>query len=91
MKQYECKVIFLDRIELGEENSQALAALNALGAQGWHVIHIREDVRNGRSLAFFLERERPPIAAAEASLTATGSAPASLRPMPANHKYPTPA
>jgi hypothetical protein len=58
MKQYECKVIFLDRIELGAEDSETLSALNVLGAQGWHVIHIREDSRNGRSLAIFLERER---------------------------------
>jgi hypothetical protein len=58
MKQYEFKVVFPDRIELHEEESEALSTLNVLGAQGWHVVHIREDVRNERSLAIFLERER---------------------------------
>ena len=58
MKQYEFKVIFLDRIELRDESSNALATLNDLGAQGWHVVHIREDARTEREFAIFLERER---------------------------------
>lgn len=58
MKQYEFKLVFLDRVELREESSNALETLNALGAEGWHVINIREDVQHERSLAVFLERER---------------------------------
>ena len=57
MKHYDFKLIFLDRVELREEESKALASLNALGAEGWHVINIREDVQHERSLAIFLERE----------------------------------
>jgi len=58
MKKYEFKFVALDRVELRDESSAALATLNALGAQGWHVVHIREDVQHERSLAVFLERER---------------------------------
>ena len=58
MKQYEFKLVFLDRVELRDEGSNALATLNALGGQGWHVVHVREDVQHERSLAVFLERER---------------------------------
>ena len=58
MKQYEFKLVFLDRVELRNEDSNTLSTLNALGAQGWRVVHIREDVQHERSLAVFLERER---------------------------------
>jgi len=58
MKKYEFKFVALDRVELRDESSAALTTLNALGAQGWHVVHIREDVQHERSLAVFLERER---------------------------------
>ncbi|BDE07969.1 hypothetical protein WPS_32450 [Vulcanimicrobium alpinum] len=55
MKQYEFKLVFLDR---RDEGSNALSTLNALGGEGWHVVHVREDVQHERSLVAFLERER---------------------------------
>ena len=58
MKRYEFKLVLLDRIELRAQDSNALSTLNALGAEGWHVVHIRDDVQTERSLAVFLERDR---------------------------------
>ena len=58
MKRYEFKLVVLDRIELRAQESNALSTLNALGAEGWHVVHIRDDVQTERSLAVFLERDR---------------------------------
>lgn len=57
MKKYEFKVIFLDRIQLRDEFSEATATLNGFGAQGWHIVLVREDARSVRDLALFLERE----------------------------------
>jgi hypothetical protein len=58
VKRYEFKLLLLDRIELRAQDSNALSTLNALGAEGWHVVHIRDDVQTERSLAVFLERDR---------------------------------
>jgi hypothetical protein len=58
VKRYEFKLVVLDRIELRAQESNALSTLNALGAEGWHVVHIRDDVQTERSLAVFLERDR---------------------------------
>lgn len=59
MKQYEYFLVFLDRIEL-REGAEAFRRLNELGAEGWHVVHIREDPMHNRDLAFFMEREKLP-------------------------------
>jgi hypothetical protein len=59
MKRYEFKLVSFDRIELRDEGSHAHSALNELGAQGWHIVNVRDDVRVERSLAIFLEREIP--------------------------------
>jgi hypothetical protein len=57
LKRYEFKLSFFDRIELRTPDSAALAALNELGAQGWRIVHVREDPQHARDLAIFLERE----------------------------------
>ncbi len=57
MKRYEFQLSFFDRIELRTPDSPALNALNALGAQGWHIVHVREDPQHARDLGIFLERE----------------------------------
>ncbi len=54
--RYEFKIAFLDRLEL-RTSGAALAELNALGADGWHIVHIKEDPMRERSIAIFLERE----------------------------------
>jgi hypothetical protein len=59
VKQYEYCLVFLDRVEL-RDGAGALQKLNALGAEGWYVVHVREDPLHGRDLAFFMARERPP-------------------------------
>ncbi len=58
MKQYEFRVVFLDRIEL-REDGPALATLNDLGTNGWHIVSIRDDPQHNRDLALFMEREKP--------------------------------
>lgn len=57
MKQFEFHVVFLDRIELREPTSEATIQLNALGKQGWHVVHVKEDPQHNRDLLIFMERE----------------------------------
>jgi hypothetical protein len=59
MKHYEFRLVFLDRVEL-RTDGPALGELNALGAEGWHVVHIHEDPQHNRDLAFFMERETAP-------------------------------
>jgi hypothetical protein len=56
MRRYQFQIVFLDRLEL-RTNGAALEQLNALGAEGWHVVHIKEDPMRERDLAIFLERE----------------------------------
>lgn len=57
MKQYEFKLALFDRIGLRSDGSEALEKLNALGAAGWHIVHVREDPQHARDLVVFLERE----------------------------------
>ncbi len=57
MKRFEFKFVFLDRIQLRQADSEATKALNALGAEGWHVVNVRDDAQHERDLAIFLERE----------------------------------
>ncbi len=58
MTKYQFRLVFLDRLELRTDGA-ALEQLNALGADGWHIVHIKEDPQNARDLAVFLERELP--------------------------------
>jgi hypothetical protein len=48
---------FFDRIELRTQGTRALDQLNALGAEGWRIVHVKEDPQHARDLAVFLERE----------------------------------
>lgn len=57
MKRFEFRLVTLDRIELRNESSEELGKLNALGAEGWHIVHVREDPQHNRDLLLFLERE----------------------------------
>lgn len=59
MAKYEFRVVSLDRIELRESGSPAANELNAAGADGWHIVHVKEDPQHGRDLLIFLEREKP--------------------------------
>jgi hypothetical protein len=56
MRKYQFDLIFLDRLEL-RSNGAALDRLNALGADGWRIVHIKEDPLQAKQLAVFLERE----------------------------------
>lgn len=58
MTRYEFKVVSLDRAELRHSESSASSELNALGAEGWHIVHVKEDPQHGRDLLIFLEREK---------------------------------
>ncbi len=55
MAKYEYKIAFLDRLEL-RTGGAALEALNALGAEGWHIVHIKDDPQRERDFAIVLER-----------------------------------
>lgn len=57
MKQFEYQVACLDRVELRQPGTNASNTLNALGAQGWHIVHVKEDPQHNRDLLIFLERE----------------------------------
>jgi hypothetical protein len=56
MHKFEFKLAFFDRLELRSDGA-AVDELNTLGAQGWHIVHIKDDPKRERSLAIFLERE----------------------------------
>lgn len=58
MAKYEFTILMLDRVEL-RSNGPASDELNALGSQGWRIVHVREDWGSERHLAFILERETP--------------------------------
>ncbi len=62
MHKYEFKLAFLDRLDL-RTSGHDFVELNALGADGWHIVHIKEDPKSERSLAIFLEREVAPVTA----------------------------
>ncbi|MGB8265543.1 MAG: hypothetical protein WCE44_04415 [Candidatus Velthaea sp.] len=59
MARYEFKVVTIDRHHLRSDEPVELQRLNEEGAQGWHIIAIRDDPRNNSHLVFYLERERP--------------------------------
>jgi hypothetical protein len=56
MRRYQFQIVHLDRLEL-RTSGAALDQLNALGAEGWHIVHIKEAPLRERDLAVFLERE----------------------------------
>jgi hypothetical protein len=56
MRRYEFRIVHLDRLEL-RTSGAALDQLNALGAEGWHIVHVKEAPLRERDLAIFLERE----------------------------------
>ncbi len=56
MRKYEFRMAYLDRLDL-RTSGPAFDELNAFGAEGWHIVHVKEDPMRERSLAFFLERE----------------------------------
>jgi hypothetical protein len=56
MRKYEFKIAFLDRLEL-RTGGAALDQLNALGAEGWRIVHIKDDPQRERDFAIILERE----------------------------------
>jgi hypothetical protein len=57
VKRFEFEIVHLDRIEIRERQSAARRQLESLGAEGWHIVHIKDDAQHGRDLLFFLERE----------------------------------
>jgi len=57
MAKYEFKVMTLNRHHLREEGSAEIQTLNAEGAQGWHIVVVRDDPRDGSNLVFFMERQ----------------------------------
>jgi hypothetical protein len=56
MAKYEFKIVFLDRLEL-RTGGAALAELNALGGEGWHIVHLKDDPHRERDFAIILERQ----------------------------------
>lgn len=57
MKQFQFQVLSLDRIELRNPDSRDFHALSDLGADGWHVVCVRDDAQYNRHLLFIMERE----------------------------------
>ena len=57
VNRFQFQLVCLDRIELRNTGSHAFCELNRLGAEGWHLVHVRDDPQHGRDLMFFLERE----------------------------------
>jgi len=57
MARYEFKLITLNRYHLREEGSDELKQLNAEGAEGWHIVVVRDDPRDGSNLVLFMERQ----------------------------------
>jgi hypothetical protein len=58
MASYEFKIVTIERTHLRDEPSSELERLNLLGADGWRMIAVRDDPRDGSRLIFFMERER---------------------------------
>ncbi len=58
MRKYEFRLVFLDRLQLRSQGA-ALEELNRLGADGWRIVHIKEDPLKASDLAVFMERELP--------------------------------
>lgn len=57
MKTFEFRLAAFDRIELRRDDSDEMRRLNALGSEGWHIVHVKEDPQHNRDLLVFLERE----------------------------------
>jgi hypothetical protein len=57
VRKFQFRLVALDRTDLRKSDSKELQRLNAIGSEGWHVIHVKEDPQNNRDLLFFLERE----------------------------------
>jgi hypothetical protein len=57
MKQFKFQIVSLDRIELRKSNSAVAERLDTFGAEGWHIVHVKEDPQNAHDLLIFLERE----------------------------------
>ena len=57
MKQFQFKLVTIDGVELRDPGSKGLSNLNALGAEGWQIVHVRDDPQHTRDLLVFLERE----------------------------------
>jgi hypothetical protein len=55
--QFRFMLVAFDRIKLRDEGSEEFSELNALGKQGWRIVHVKEDPQNNRDLLFFMERE----------------------------------
>jgi hypothetical protein len=55
-RRYRYQIVSLDRVQLRKAGTKALDQLNALGAEGWHIVHVKEAPQNDRDLLFFLER-----------------------------------
>lgn len=60
MKRFQFQLVALDRIALREAGSNEMTKLNALGQEGWHIVHVKEDPQHSRDLLIFLERETTP-------------------------------
>jgi hypothetical protein len=58
VRQFEFKLVTVDRVDLRTESSEGFRQLNALGADGWQIVHVREDPQSNRDLVVFLQRER---------------------------------
>jgi hypothetical protein len=58
MTRYEFKILTVERVHLRDEGAESLAKLNAEGAEGWHIIEIRDDPRDHSHLVVYLQRER---------------------------------
>lgn len=57
MKKFEFELLAFDRSELRKKDSSEFAKLSALGADGWRIVHVKEDPQHDRDLLVFLERE----------------------------------
>jgi hypothetical protein len=55
--RFRFMLVAFDRIKLRDEGSGEFSELNALGEQGWRIVHVKEDPQNNRDLLFFMERE----------------------------------
>lgn len=58
MTKYEFEFLVLDRTEL-RSSGPDLDKLNAMGALGWRIVHVREDDGSERNFALVMEREMP--------------------------------
>jgi hypothetical protein len=57
MKRYEFKVLTVNRNQLRDGEPAETKRLNDEGAQGWRIVTVRDDPRDGSHLVFVMERE----------------------------------